>query len=113
MPSIVLGIPLLSGPQLVISGNPWSGQIRPQGGVQFRLHPNASGNAYLGLSGGMTFTSGGMSLSGGGTLDGVLVAPGNAYFLPKIGFTISGSFPVYAWHDAAASGQARLFWEIY
>lgn len=114
MPSTLLGNPLASGAQIIVSGNPWSGQNpRPQGGIQLRLSPTASGNAYVGLSGGMTVTSGGMFLSGGGLLDGMVMAAGDSYWIPRIGTGQSGSYNVYAQVDAAASGQARLHYEIF
>ena len=113
MPSTLIGQPVASGPQQVVSGNPWSGQIEPQGGIQFKWDKNASGFIYLGLSGNLTLNSGGFFMSGGGLADGVQLAPGDAYFIPKIGFRTSGTFSVYARHDAAVSGQARLFYEVY
>jgi hypothetical protein len=115
MPSLVLGQPLASGPQIVISGNPWSGFFAsPQAGIQFVLDYTSSGAAYIGLSGGTTFTSGGMQLSGGvqsGLLDGMQIAPGGAYWLPRAAFPVSGTYNVWAWVDAAASGKARLYFE--
>lgn len=113
MPSTILGNPLASGPQQIVSGNPYSGQIVPRGGIQLRLDKNASGNCYIGLSGGTTFTSGGMFLSGGGGSDGMQIGPGDAYWIPRIGDGISGNFSVYAWCDATCSGQARLYYEIF
>lgn len=111
MPSVLIGNPLLSGPQVVVSGNPWSGRVNPVGGIQFRLAKNASGNVYIGLSGNVTLNSGGMFMSGGGLADGMLVGPGDAYWVPKLGMATSGTYSVYARHDAAVSGQGRLYWE--
>ena len=114
MPSTLIGNPVASGPQIVVSGNVWSGQRpQPAGGVQLRLSPDASGNVYVGFSGNVTANSGGMFLSGGGLADGMPLKPGDAYFAPKIKFPISGQCTVYARHDAACSGQARLFWEAF
>ena len=114
MPSTILGNPVLSGAQIIVSGNPWSGQVRlPQGGIQLRLAPDASGNAYIGFSGAMTLNSGGMFLSGGGLLDGMPLGRGDNYFIPRIAFQTSGTYNVYARHDAACSGQARLYYEIF
>lgn len=110
MPSILLGNQ--SGGQILVSGNPWSGSIRPQGGVQLRLARNASGNAYIGLSGGVTISSGGFLQSGGGLLDGMIMGPGDSYFIPRIGTGVSGAFSIYAAGDAAVSGQGRLYWEV-
>lgn len=111
MASTIIGNPLASGPQQIVSGNPWSGQPGPVGGVQLYLDPTASGKVYVGLSGTMTLTSGGMFLSGGGLNDGVPMAPGNSYFIPKMAFPVSGSYNIYVRHDATCSGQARLWYE--
>ncbi len=122
MPSVVIGQPLASGPQLVPIGGFWSGGFvsgvtsKPVTGVQFLLDVSASGSVYIGLSGGTTNSSGMMMLSGGansGMLDGIQLAPGRGYFIPKLGFAVSGQCNVYVRHDAACSGQARLFYEIY
>ncbi len=114
MPSTLLGNPLASGAQIIVSGNVFSGRVGVVGGVQLRLSNQASGNAYIGLSGAITRTSGGFYLSGTlGLLDGVELGPGDSYFIPKIAFQISGTINVYAQADATCSGQSRLFWEVY
>ena len=115
MPSTLIGNPLASGAQPVVSGWFWSGQAAqyPVGGIQFKLARNASGNVYLGLSGAMTLNSGGMFLSGGGLVDGMELGGGDSYFIPRVAFPSSGILNVFARHDAAVSGQARLFWEIF
>lgn len=113
MPSVLIGNPLASGPQIIVSGNPWSGRVVPQGGIQFRLAREASGNVYLGWSGNITLNSGGMFLSGGGLADGMQIGPGDAYFVPRIAFETSGALNVYARHDAAVSGQGRLYYDVY
>lgn len=114
MPSVLVGNPTLSGPQQVISGNPWSGFRRnPLTGIQFKLSRIASGSVYLGLSGNVTLNSGGLFLSGPSYSDGTEVGPGDAYFIPALAFQTSGTYNVYARHDAACSGQARLFFEPY
>jgi len=114
MPSTIIGNPLASGPQIIVSGNPWSGlQVMPQGGIQLKLGSGAAGNVYIGLSGGTTLNSGGLFLSGAsGLLDGMPVGPGESYFIPRYAFKTSGTYTVYARHDAAASGIARLYYEI-
>lgn len=121
MPSLLLTA-ASGAPFPIYSGNPWSGQGTPHpvGGIQLLLHPNASGNAYVFLSGNpsgvtgvMTVTSGGAFPNGSGLLDGMLVPPGGSYFIPKLGINPSGSFGVYATCDAGASGQARLFFEVF
>lgn len=114
MPSIILGNPLASGPQQIVSGNYWSGRAGPVGGIQLVLYPDASGLAYVGLSGGTTMRSGGFFLSGTlGRLDGMPLSPGVPYFIPKMALGRSGSFNVWVWADAACSGQARLGWEAF
>lgn len=114
MPSTVLGNPLASGPQIVVSGWPWSGNpASPVGGVLFRLSYEASGRVYIGLSGNLTLNSGGMLLSGGGFTDGMVLGPGDDYFIPRLATGLSGNLSVYARHDAACSGQARLHYEIF
>lgn len=112
MPSTLIGNPLASGAQQVLSGNIWSGTgVSPQGGVHFQWDINASGSVYLALSGGATLNSGSYFLSGGGLLDGVQLPPGRSYFMPKLAFKTSGEFNVFARHDPAASGN-RLFYEV-
>lgn len=111
MPSYIIGN--RSGGDPVISGMPWSGKIVPQGGIQLRLDKNASGNAYIGLSGGTTVNSGGFFLSGGGLLDGMQLTPGDGYWIPHIATGPSGFINVVASCDSAASGQARLFYEVF
>ncbi len=121
MPSTLLtaasGIPFP-----LISGNAFSGQgvPHPVGGVQLVLSPSASGNAYISLSGltlsgdlGTTVNSGGFFLSGGGLNDGILLAPGGGYFIPRLGIGPSGQLNLFASCDPAASGQARLYWECF
>ena len=103
-----------SGGDLLLSGNPWSGQLRPQGGIQVRWDKNASGNAFVGLSGGMTVQSGGFFLSGSsGMLDGMQLAPGDTYWIPHIATGASGLFSVYITCEVAASGQGRVYYEVF
>jgi hypothetical protein len=80
-----------------------------------RLARNASGNAYVGLSGGVTINSGSYPLSGGGLLDGVILGPGDTYYVPKLGCSSGtlGIAQIYLEADAAVSGQGRIYWEIY
>ncbi len=64
----------------------------------------------------MTITSGAMALSGGclsGMLDGMPMAPGDTYFIPKTAFATSGVYGVWAMCDVAASGIGRLYWEMF
>jgi hypothetical protein len=115
MPSIVIGQPLASGPQVVLSGAVFSGSQGVRGGVAIRLSRQASGAVYIGFSGGLTQNSGGMQLSGGwlsGKVDGYEVGPGQEYFVPKLALPSSGFFNIWARHDAECSGLARLYFEI-
>ena len=116
MASTIVGNPILSGPQQIIIANPWSGgNPVPTGGIQFLWDRNATGNVYIGLSGNMTVNSGCMFLSGGpnsGLSDGMQVAPGIPYFIPKQAFPFSGTFNVYAVPDATASGN-RLYFQTF
>ncbi len=101
-----------SGGQPLYSGNPYSGQNVPIGGVQivWPVPANGSGNLYVALSGNMTVNSG--TLNGGsfdvgsGMLDGVCVQPGASYFVPKIGYGPSGNYGTYS--GAIASGTGRV-----
>jgi hypothetical protein len=126
MPSVVIGQPVLSGAAVVISGNPWSGHFTPVGSIMFRW-VSSGGNVYLALSGGgpplsgnfMTINSGGFALSGGclsGMLDGILIAPGDTYTIPKIALPTtgpsSGSINVFALNDNSSSG-GRLYFESF
>lgn len=99
----------------LVSGNFWSGTggFHPVGGIQLRAGLSNSGSVYVGLSGGMTVTSGGFFLSGGGLNDGMPLAAGDSLFIPKVAFQTSGVVNVYVNCDAACSGQARIFWEAY
>jgi hypothetical protein len=110
MPSVVVGF--VSGGQLMLSGYPFT-RSEPIGGLQLVAAGFNSGMVYVGLSGGVTVNSGGMFLSGGGALDGIPLAPGGSYFIPKLGFPQSGVVNVYLGSDAACSGQARLYYEFF
>lgn len=64
----------------------------------------------------MTITSGQMFLSGGpnsGLSDGMIMAPGDSYFVPRIGTGASGRVNIFADCDVAASGIGRLYFEIF
>ncbi len=127
MPSLLLGQPLASGAQTVISGSIFSGRLEPVGSILLRFI-SSGGCAYISLSGGgpvlsgnfMTITSGGMALSGGclsGMLDGMILAPGDTYTIPKLALgnsiTGSGTVNIFALCDVAASGIGRLYWEAF
>lgn len=113
MPSTQLGNQ--SGGQNILSGSYLIGRLglgNPAvGGVQLRLDITG-GRAYVGLSGGVTVQSGGFTLSGG-YLDGIPMASGDTYFIPRLGLGISGVPQVFVATDAAASGLGRMYWEIY
>jgi hypothetical protein len=110
MPSAVVGF--TSGGQVLYSGTAYSGRLVPVGGVQIVAHPSNSGNVYVALSGGVTVTSGGFPLSGGGLLDGIPLAAGSSYFVPKSALGASGFVNIWLASDAACSGQARVHWEL-
>jgi len=118
MPSVLVGN--ISGGTQLFSGWPYSGRPQlPVGGVQLRWDPNASGYAYVALSGGVTINSGTFFLSGGslssgtlGIMDGFPLKPGDPYFLSKLNFPVSGLMNIWIACDAAASGQARMYYEI-
>lgn len=110
MPSMIIGNK--SGGDLLISGNPWSGTTRTV--TELRWPAYASGHAYVALSGNMTVNSGGYSNSGtAGLMDGRCLAPGGVMLIPKSCVTASGLFNIYVACDAAASGQARIYFENY
>lgn len=101
MPSIAISN--ISGGQRLYSGTQFSGQpAKPVGGVQLVWSPSASGNAYVGLSGGVTVTSGGL-------MDGIPIQPGGGYFVPKLGIALSGQCNIFVLADAAASGNLMTY----
>jgi hypothetical protein len=116
MPSVLLT--QASGhPFPLISGNAWSGQgaAQPYSMVRLHLDRSASGNAYVSLSGNasglppVTINSGGFLLSGR-NCDMMVIAPGQTVEYPRLGF-VSGQCNLFVACEAAASGQARLYWE--
>lgn len=119
MPSTLLGLPLASGTQLVVSGTLWSGQppfdvrgfINNQG-VSLTWICSASGAvAYTSRTSGFTMTSGGFFLSGQGANDGRPMQPGQSTFYPRPTGLGNQNFSLFANCDAAASGIGRLYWE--
>lgn len=112
MPTVLLTA-ASGGPWPLISGNFFSGQAPPVvGGIQLVLFPNASGNAYVSLSGGATVSSGGFFLSGINTTDAMVLSPGGAYFIPRSAlYPSSGTLNVFVTCDPACSGQARMAYE--
>lgn len=109
MPSVIL--PFTSGGYPLVSGNPWSGHVNPQGGIQLRISPTCSGTVYVGLSGNLTITSGALGVPG--YRDGMPMVAGDSYFIPKSACGNSGQLGVYLIPDASCSGQARVFFEVY
>lgn len=113
MPSFIVGQPDASGAMRLYSGyaNLFSGTPGPVTGIQLRLAANASGSVYVGFSGNVQTTSGAIYSTNAlsGQLDGIEMAAGDSLFVPK-GKLISGELNIFLRHDAAASGQARLFW---
>lgn len=112
MPSLTPGFQ--SGGQPLTSGNPFSGNPIPIGGVLFKVSAVVSGLVYVGAtqnlaSGGVTITSGG-ALSSGGMADGVELKNGDEYFMPVAvcGRDVSNIKIVV---PAAVSGTMRVFWE--
>ncbi len=125
MPSILVGFAsgnlnsgALGGTN-ILSGNYWSGQgaLHPYGGVQIATAPSNSGNLYIGFSGGMTINSGGLNTSGAsnfsGAMDGMVLPPGSSYFIPRLAFGTSGTPKLFVQPDAACSGQARVYLEVF
>ena len=118
MPSFLFGG--RSGGDVLISGWPWSGNQAqfPQGGIQIRMGQgsgNLSGYLYVGLSGGTTVQSGGYFGSGlSGMLDGMQLGAGDSYWIPRIGTgKTSGAINVFLAGDAAVSGLARVYYEVF
>lgn len=106
MPSFLLS---RLGYDQLISGNYFSGQgAKPVYGVQLHLDRTASGSAFIALSGGATFNSGHSPLSGVSADAGLVLAPGQSFFVPKALCGPSGNLALFGTTDAAGSGQARL-----
>lgn len=131
MPSVFLGYVAGSGFTPLVSGNPWSGQLEPVGQVYVKADYRNSGYVYVSLSGawafsgqmstlvgsgGPTINSGGMPLSGLGLMDGMILAPGDVYPVPRMAMAntgpYSGRYPICVGCDAAASGFARVYFEM-
>jgi hypothetical protein len=124
MPSLIIGNPLLSGPQTIVSGNIWSGTrgFPNFAGVSLRWAGgsanNNSGICYVFLSGGgvpvssggPTVNSGGMLLSGEAILDGMPMFPFDSYWIPAILAGPSGNCQISAIADTLGSG-GRLYWQ--
>ena len=113
MPSTLPGF--ASGGQPIVSGNPWSGSIAPQGDVRLRLSEGVSGLVYVGValgraSGGITLSSGG-AFSSGGLSDGYEMGPGDEHTVPRL--QCSGQIDkIQVIVPATVSGTMRLFWDV-
>lgn len=99
----------------LVSGSIFSGQLLPIGGVQiYADRYNPSGYAvYVGLpnlSGTVSTSTSGGSLSSGGLSDGMPLYPDSSYFVPKCRM-VSGIQTIRLLAPANASG-ARIFWEL-
>ena len=125
MPSLKMNYVAGSGFLPLISGNPYSGQLVPVGGIQLVTPNFNSGNIYVSLSGAFHFTgipnaplavSGGPTINSGGMTDAIPIAPGASYFIPKqaipIGGAYSGTFRVSVGCDVAGSGRDFVYWEV-
>ena len=101
-----------SGGVPLVSGDVYSGQPFPVGGVQTTLDKSAPGPVYVGWSGTPTYLSGG-SLSSGGMADGMKLSPGDGYFIPHVSlYNLSGLPRVDAVRivGPATSSGAIVFW---
>ncbi len=142
MPSLSLGYVPGSGfaplIPVVASGAswPWSGKTPgagfggpPLGGIQLYADSANSGAVYVSLSGGNPFSgvyglppaSGGPTITSGkfdflfsgGFMDGMKIAPGGAYFIPKAAVPLSGICNICIGADPTCSGGfARVFYEL-
>jgi len=96
----------------LVSGAIFSGTGFPVGGIQLKLAAAAPGTIYVGLpnlSGTVTTSVSGGSLSSGGLADGMELVAGASYFVPNTRL-VSGIETIRLDVPAAASG-GRLFWE--
>lgn len=116
MPSLLLSAASGSPFPIYSGGLPFSGQSYrfPYSYVNLKYADNASGNAYIGYTSGGPFTvnSGGAFPNGSGLYDLMMLAPGERYQIPKLEF-ISGCLNIFATCDAAASGQGRLYFDVF
>lgn len=125
MPSTTL-MAAVSGGVALCSGDIFSGSAWPFAGIQLKLSVSGAGPVFVclpNLSGSVPTLSSGGSLSSGGMADGMEMAPGDTYFIPKarLRITTSGvSNGSGQWQTgvqdirivlAAASSGSRLFWE--
>ena len=120
MPSMQLigaGAAVASGGQPLLSGGglAFSGTGLPVGGVQLKLAAGAPGTCYVALtnlSGDFATILSGGTLSSGGLADGMEMAAGDSYFVPKVRLKPSGLDSVRVVAPAAASGGV-MCWELF
>ena len=136
MPSAIVGyVPGSGFVPLLMSGSWGSGyQTSPVTGIQLVADSNNSGNLYISYSGAQVFSGqiGLLPSSGGGTItsgsyllsgtavtnmDGMKLAPGQSYFVPKLAIRnegyASGQWQVCIGADPTCSGiYGRIYWEI-
>lgn len=116
MPSVLLTA-ASGAPFIVYSGGlPFSGRpvMFPYSFVNLKYANTASGNAYVSYTSGGPFAvnSGGAFPNGSGLYDAMMLAPGERYQIPRLVF-ISGILNIFATCDAAASGQGRLYFDVF
>ncbi len=113
MPSTLPGSQ--SGGQPLVSGNPWSGSIVPAGEVKLKVSESVSGIVYVGValgltSAGIVFPAGG-AFSSGGLSDGMELAAGDEYSIPKL--QCSGQIDrIRLLVASGLSGTMRVFWDV-
>ena len=83
--------------------------------VNLKYANNASGNAYISYQSGGPFNinSGAAFPNGSGLYDMMMLAPGERYSIPRLEFPNSGVLNIFATCEAAASGQGRLYFDIF
>ncbi len=101
-----------SGGIALVSGNIFSGGPQLIGGIQLKLSSSGAGPIYVGLpnlSGTVSTSISGGSLSSGGLADGMELSPGGGYFIPRTRLVSGIQTPILI--VPATSSGARLYWE--
>lgn len=107
MPSTLIGT-ISGGAQLYSGGfgSPWSGMINQPRGLVLYLSPVQSGAVFVGFSGAVTVTSGGV-LGAGGEADGFPLFAGE-----RMSITLpAGGVEALRIGTPAANSGVRLFWD--
>ena len=105
-----------SGGAPLVSGDVYSGNMTPLGGVRLFNSPVSSGSVFVGVavgltSGGLTLASGG-DLSSGGMSDGMEVPPNSRYEIPRL--VCSGQVEIIrVIVPPGVSGRCRVFWDAF